>query len=158
MSKNVVINGVNYDGVSKVQLNTSDGVTALFQDVDEVATGGGSLESGTFVGDGTKNVTIPVSSKKNFLVITIDDNWRTNLADYPVQNIIMAFYDNEGAYGLNLRKYSSGDGLTNGRQDLSTSMEYRKPKFNDDSIEIVGGMTIENEPYIEGKTYKWFAR
>ena len=36
MSKNVNVNGVDYAGVSQIQLNTTDGATALFKDVDEI--------------------------------------------------------------------------------------------------------------------------
>ena len=35
MSKNVKINNAEYNGVSTIQLNTTSGGTALFQDVDE---------------------------------------------------------------------------------------------------------------------------
>lgn len=38
--KNVTVNGVDYTGVSQVQLPVTGGGTALFQDVDETATGG----------------------------------------------------------------------------------------------------------------------
>lgn len=42
MSKNVTVNGVDYTGVSQVQLPTTDGATALFKDVDEITEGGGT--------------------------------------------------------------------------------------------------------------------
>lgn len=51
MSKNVNVNGVDYSGVSQVQLNTTEGGTALFKDVDEITTPSGSMditENGTF--------------------------------------------------------------------------------------------------------------
>lgn len=47
MSKNVNVNGVDYSGVSQVQLKTADGGTALFKDVDEIT-----------VPSGTKNITV----------------------------------------------------------------------------------------------------
>lgn len=46
MSKNVTVNGVNYTGVSQVQLPTTDGATALFKDVDEITEGGASIWEG----------------------------------------------------------------------------------------------------------------
>lgn len=42
MSKNVTIAGKNFSGVSQVKLNTDDGGTALFQDVDEITTPSGT--------------------------------------------------------------------------------------------------------------------
>ena len=37
MSKNVKINGVEYNGVSTVELITTDGESAMFKDIDEIA-------------------------------------------------------------------------------------------------------------------------
>lgn len=51
MSKNVNVNGVDYSGVSQVQLKTNDGGTALFKDVDEIVTPSGVktiTENGTY--------------------------------------------------------------------------------------------------------------
>lgn len=51
MSKNVNVNGVDYSGVSQVQLKTTDGGTALFKDVDEIVTPSGVktiTENGTY--------------------------------------------------------------------------------------------------------------
>lgn len=50
MSKNIKLNNTNYTGISTVQLPTSDGGTATFQDVDEItASGGGGFElKGTY--------------------------------------------------------------------------------------------------------------
>jgi hypothetical protein len=53
MSKNVKVNGVDYTGVSQVQLKTTDGGTALFKDVDEITTPSGSV---TITENGTHNV------------------------------------------------------------------------------------------------------
>lgn len=47
MSKNVKVNGVDYTGVSQVQLPTTDGATALFKDVDEITEGGGGFDIDT---------------------------------------------------------------------------------------------------------------
>lgn len=46
MSKNVTVNGVDYTGVSQVQLPTTAGGTALFKDVDEITEGGASIWEG----------------------------------------------------------------------------------------------------------------
>ena len=46
MSKNVKVNGVDYTGVSQVQLPTTAGGTALFKDVDEITEGGVSIWEG----------------------------------------------------------------------------------------------------------------
>ena len=54
MSKNVTVNGVDYTGVSQVQLPTTAGGTALFKDVDEITTPSGSV---TITENGTHDVT-----------------------------------------------------------------------------------------------------
>lgn len=46
MSKDVTVNGVDYTGVSQVQLPTTAGGTALFKDVDEITEGGVSIWEG----------------------------------------------------------------------------------------------------------------
>lgn len=49
--KNVNVNGVDYSGVSQVQLKTTSGGTALFKDVDEIVTPSGVktiTENGTY--------------------------------------------------------------------------------------------------------------
>jgi hypothetical protein len=53
MSKNVKVNGVDYTGVSQVQLPTTAGGTALFKDADEITTPSGSV---TITENGTHNV------------------------------------------------------------------------------------------------------
>lgn len=53
MSKNVKVNGVNYSGVSQVQLPTTAGGTALFKDVDEITTPSGTIN---ITENGTHNV------------------------------------------------------------------------------------------------------
>lgn len=53
MSKNVKVNGVDYTGVSQVQLPTTAGGTALFKDVDEITTPSGSIN---ITENGTHNV------------------------------------------------------------------------------------------------------
>ena len=47
MSKNVKVSGVDYTGVSQVQLPTTDGATALFKDVAEITEGGGGFDIDT---------------------------------------------------------------------------------------------------------------
>ena len=54
MSKNVNVNGVDYSGVSQVQLKTADGGTALFKDVDEITTPSGTK---AITANGTYDVT-----------------------------------------------------------------------------------------------------
>lgn len=62
MSKNVNVNGVNYSGVSQIQLNTADGKTVLFKDVDEIITPSGSV---TITENGTHNVSEYASAVVN---------------------------------------------------------------------------------------------
>ncbi len=53
MSKNVKVNGMDYTGVSQVQLPTTAGGTALFKDVDEITTPSGTIN---ITENGTHNV------------------------------------------------------------------------------------------------------
>lgn len=53
MSKNVTVNGVDYKGVSQVQLPATAGGTALFKDVDEITTPSGTIN---ITENGTHNV------------------------------------------------------------------------------------------------------
>lgn len=46
MSKNVKVNGLDYYGISKVQLNAVEGGTVTFVDADEASGGGGSTGGG----------------------------------------------------------------------------------------------------------------
>lgn len=54
MSKNVNVNGKDYTGVSQVRLNTAEGGTALFKDVDEITVPSGTK---TITENGTHDVT-----------------------------------------------------------------------------------------------------
>ena len=60
MSKNVIVNGKTYEGVSFLELLTTAGATALFKDMDEVA--GGLLHT-TEIASGT--FTVPASTHGN---------------------------------------------------------------------------------------------
>ena len=99
--KNVNVNGVDYSGVSQVQLKTTEGGTALFKDVDEIVTPSGVktiTENGTY--DVTNFATVVANiaaggsglleSISNFTTaeITIDEDLTGYEAD--VTNAILA--------------------------------------------------------------------
>lgn len=72
MSKNVIVNGKTHNGISFLELLTTEGVPALFKDIDEVSSGAGmtglaEVASGTFTvgaqtmgGTETANSPLPV--------------------------------------------------------------------------------------------------
>lgn len=77
MSKNVTVNGEEYIGVSQVQLNTTDGGTALFKDVDEITTPSGSV---TITENGTHDVSAYAQAVVNVEVGGSDGD--DNTADF----------------------------------------------------------------------------
>lgn len=157
MSKNVNVDGKVYSGVSKIQLNTTDGVTALFQDVDEISASGGGVETGTFVGDGTRNVTIPVTSKKTGVAIWMD-NYTEELANATQYQTLCYVADSTvpiliyaHMYGGNL---NAGVGFAT---KLGNSGNIGLPEFTDNSIVITKGAVYAQETFVSGKTYHWKA-
>ena len=130
MSKNVKVNGVDYAGVSQVQLPTTDGATALFKDVDEItevwegyqhtmqvapipyiidqcekATAKGTLTI-TSASQGTMELFDTGLSSVHFLVIMLKNPVNVNTTDngHPIQLVDV---DNQYSYYLS---YSSRSG------------------------------------------------
>lgn len=150
MSKNVNVNGKVYSGVSQIQLNTTDGVTALFQDVDEISASGGSAETGTFVGDGTRYATLPVTSKKQGVSISIKNaNDEMAGADLTNNDIIQFTAVLNAPFVGVIRRWGSAAGMANNFDgDV-----YHMPKFNDASVVV----DAQVDKFASGKTYYWEA-
>lgn len=116
MSKNVKVNGVNYSGVSQVQLPTTAGGTALFKDVDEITEGGGgfdidtaetllcTVETEDLIGNILAAHPITPKYKKEMLLLTV----RGANAPTKETNTLRAvhfFVDNDIVWAYELRCY-----------------------------------------------------
>jgi hypothetical protein len=191
MSKYIKLNDISYGGISTVELPTPSGGMATFKDIDEIITpsgtvtitsngthnvsnyenalvevaqaGGGSMEIGTFVGDGTRYVTIPVTSAKTHLLIVIDEDWVTNYVDYPDHGIIHYVADKDAKIINGLRRYVANANLgyvasqvTPKSNDYGTAFD-QTITFSDTEISIIKQYAITTENWIDGKTYKWYA-
>lgn len=172
MSKNVNVNGKSYTGVSQIQLVTTDGGTALFKDVDEITTpsgsvsitengthnvaayasaivnvaGGGGVESGTFVGDGTRYVTLSVTAKKQGVVIWME-NATGELSGLTNNDILEYTAIVNAHFRGTVRCWGGNMGASN---EFS---ETYVPAFNDTNI-VIDAVT---DKFASTKTYHWEA-
>lgn len=183
MSKNVKVNDVVYNGVSQVRLQTTTGGTALFKDVSEIAEpsgsvsitengthnvknyasaivnvagGGGSIETGTFVGDGTGAVTIPVSSKKTGVLIWAD-NYTEEAESFAQFERLYYCADSELPFAATAHRYNNNASSMLRLMNPNTTSEYGYPTFNDDSIVIDKAVSYSQEKFASGRTYHWKA-
>jgi hypothetical protein len=151
MSKNVQVNGVDYSGVSMVQLPLVDGGTALFQDVDEITPSGGAVETGTFVGGGGLTATINVTSKKSGVLVWME-NLNDEVANLANQDRVVYFADEACTITANVCVYEGK------KQTQSTTGTADKlPAFNDTTIVISKPVAYAQEKFVSGKTYHWKA-
>ena len=153
--KDVVINGVTYNGISSVQLTTTAGGTANFKDVEEIATPGGSasVETGTFVGDGTYNVTMPVTSKKQGYIIIAEnyDSLSTDASALGNMCILYEFFDAANGMCGNRRVYNGGViSAVQGTDVTNVTM-------TDSAVIKSKPLMYMQEHYASGETYRWIA-
>lgn len=176
MSKNVTVNGVDYTGVSQVQLPTTAGGTALFKDVDEITEGGVSIWEGyqhtmqvapipyiidqcekatakgtftiTSASVGTTELFDTGLSSVHFLVIMLKNPVDLNTKDngYPIQ-LVLVDVDNQYSYFLT---YSSKDG---GGYFAANEGAFGINNFN--SVSFDGGKVNVNHMY-NGEEYSAF--
>ena len=153
--KDVVVNGVTYSGISSVQLATTAGGTANFKDVEEITTSGGSadVETGTFVGDGTYNVTMPVTSKKQGYII-IAENYDALSADASslgTQCILYEFFDAANGMCGNRRVYNGS--VISAVQGATVD----NVTMTDSAVTKTQPLMYMQEHYASGETYRWIA-
>lgn len=92
--KNVTVNGVDYTGVSKVQLPVTGGGTTLFQDVDETTTGGGMP---AFLSEYHEQEFTPEADTNE------DVHFDCNLSGIPDLIMVISDMDNEAAIQAGIR-------------------------------------------------------
>lgn len=185
MSKNIKLNGKDYNGISTVQLPTASGGTASFMDAEDVVMpdgtveiktngmidirnfamanvnvpteGGSSFETGTFVGDDTYKVTLPVTSKKRGYAIMVNDyeNIIANeLETTKEHGIFWEIFDGTVGAGANVRRYVNEK---TGWAGFLAEGPLAGIKFKDNAIEKTYCQYVTLEHYISGKTYTWIA-
>lgn len=86
MSKNVNVNGVDYSGVSQVQLKTTDGGTALFKDVDEITVPSGTK---TITENGTHDVTNYATAVVNVEASGAEEYWFSKVGAMYFKNMVV---------------------------------------------------------------------
>lgn len=182
MSKDVKVNDTVYNGVSQIRLQTTVGGYALFKDVSEIVTpsgavsitengthdvkdyasaivnvagGGGSIETGTFVGDGTRNVTIPVNSKKTGVLIWSPD-YAEDASNFAQFEYIYYFADSELPIVGYAHRFNNS-AAPQVKVMAEENYEYGYPVFNDDSIVISKAISYTQEKFASGRTYHWKA-
>lgn len=120
MSKNIKLNDISYTGISSVQLPTTDGGTATFQDVDEIAasSGGGFELKGTYTANNTGNIytassidqAIFTPSYSAGIIILVADSADSDWTDNAVgASRVIVIYTND-KYVLVSQGYRSGNG------------------------------------------------
>lgn len=186
MSKNIKLNDTNYSGVSTVQLPTTDEGTAFFKDVDEITTPSGSttitengtydvtnfeqaivnvaassgstdVEQGTFVGDDTPSVEIPVSSLKKNIFICVEDFTTLNAETDDNLSLVLFYGNSELSHCCGKRSGTTYHTFTGVGSNVGGScLNY--VEFSDASVSVkgfkVGGAGMKLRP---DYTYKWIA-
>lgn len=158
MSKNVTVNGVSYTGVSKIQLETTGGGTALFRDVDEITTPSGTVNITT---NGTHNVSnyasavvnvagggsgIPAPVRATYEIVTVPSNTATTAPDALA---VLGLTGMQAAYLL--------DEPTENNQFVTVERGYSGYRYRDGAISFISGA---NSTYagvvLEGTRYMVF--
>ncbi len=183
MSKHVNVNGINYSGVSQVQLKTADGGTAMFKDVDEIVTpsgamnitengtfdvsafasaivnvvanGDGELETGTVVGNGTNTIEITTTGKKSRLMLY----GSSNIEDYSATNWAMVSVFAIDGWGqvesyLNYNSTAFSGGMKD-TDSYTAGGSYCH--FEDGKISVAAKTGGAAQPFLSTMTYNWCA-
>lgn len=183
MSKNIKLNDTDYTGISTVQLPTTDGGTASFKDTDEITTpsgslsitengtfdvtkfasaivnvvssgGSGDMESGSFIGDGSSVVTIPVTSKKSNVFIYADIATVVE-ANTAYANICIFA---KSGYGMMAGMVNyAGNACTGGLiSETNYTSDGSHVEFSENSISVKNKTSGTTSTFASNITYNWF--
>ena len=162
MSKNVKLNGKDYLGVSTIQVPTTSGGVASFKDVDEIVnvpTSGGTMESGIFVGNDAMSIEIPVTSKKSHIAIWTTEasalavgKMFTNISCLAIEGVGLT-YASVNPNGTDSMGYAFDE-------DQYTEESATKPLyciFTDNAVKVAQTSYNTNQIYSSQLTYNWVA-
>ena len=192
MSKNIKLNDTNYNGVSTVQLPTVEGRTATFKDTDEITTptgtktitengtfdvtnfaqaivnvassgGGTESASGTFVGDGTRNISLSLPATAEHLVVYSESYVNEKLTPESCEAFafLVGFWSKNRfvLYGGNNYNASKFNGVnlylwSEATADPNFTLTFGDSgNFADNRMTIGGGASKT----VNGETYHWVA-
>lgn len=183
MSKNIKLNDTTYSGVSTVQLPTSDGGSATFKDTDEITTPSGSttitengthdvsnfasaivnvaggssnIEQGTFIGDDTRNISIPVNGlKSNVLIVT--DGYDDIISDTETGDCsLLMFFANSDFLITTACQHANSNKIAKILSIDDTTSVNNGITFNEESIDIVS-LTVGASVIVRSnRTYTWY--
>lgn len=187
MSKNIKLNDTNYNGVSTVQLPTTDGGIATFKDTDEITTpsgaktitengthdvtnfaqaivnvassGGSSMDSGVFTPEeNTLEVTLETTEQRSKLLLWKDD--ASVVSDAGVRHLgclFVSMKDESTRLNAGIGTNSGGTAWT-GTMGTSTQLTSgTRATFNENSIDVLLVNGNGDGYLLAGQTYNWIA-
>lgn len=155
--KDIIVNGAEYRGKSRVQLTTAAGGTALFRDEDEIV----GMESGTITPtEDSKFLAIPMSSRKTHFCMWADIGTAID-ATLVLAHLSVFAVDGEGLYFTQTNANGTNTyGLAVAESNYTATTEDNKPCyaiFADDSVKLGISIPTNMCKFYASQTYKWVA-
>ena len=156
--KDVIINGITYQGKNRVQLTTVGGGTALFRDEGEIL----GMESGAITPtEASATIVIPVSSKKTNLVIYANNAEALALAT-PYINVGASVISGNGMFCSFINVGGTGHvGYTYDESTFSDAEDAAGKSVNcvfaENNISLTSKGYNRGQTWSPSLTYSWWA-